>query len=136
VLLEDLLDDRQQFRSAVGLGQEVGAGVHEEKSAEEDPNLWRFGPGLELHLVHRSVTVDQLRVPLSRGQFNLLACLAQSPSKPIAAAMLVAILAKDLLYVNATHVKREIQQVRDKLLRFGPWLMTEPDGSYRFQEPS
>ncbi|MBI5201216.1 MAG: response regulator transcription factor [Elusimicrobia bacterium] len=108
----------------------------EEKAAADDPNLWRFGPGLELHLIQRSVAVDQLRVPLSRGQFDLLACLAQSAGKAVPAAQLIAILAKSLLYVNATHLKREIEQIQAKLLRFGPWLAVLPDGSYRFQEPS
>ena len=108
----------------------------EEKQAQEDPNLWRFGPGLELHLVHRTVAVDQLRVNLNRGQFDILACLCQVGGKPVPAAQLIAILAKSLLYVNATHVKREVEVMRTKLLRFAPWLRTEPDGAYRFQEPS
>lgn len=45
-----------------------------------------------------------------------------------------AVLAKILLYVNAAHTKRELEQVRLKLLRFGEWLRPEPDGGWRFED--
>ncbi|MBI4346525.1 MAG: response regulator transcription factor [Elusimicrobia bacterium] len=107
----------------------------EGRAADEDPNLLRLGPGLEVHLLQRTVSVDRLRVPLSRGQFDLLVALLRNRGNPVPGAELIALLAKSLLYVNAAHIKRELEQLRVKLLRFGACLQPQADGAYLFAEP-
>lgn len=88
--------------------------------------------GLDLDLASKELTIDGAAVPLTKTEFEILALLAQNPSRIFSRETIIDRLWKDAPYTTERTVDVHITRLRKKMGSHGAHISSKAGYGYRF----